>query len=307
MKESTRQEYVRLGAHFVKTVKEQNSDLGHIPPSLYLDALKERAGKTTPAYWRRLKTGYAEWCFNEGYSKQGNNIKKIKNPVTEKGFKNMPDETKARKKAKVIKNDDFMKLFEAADDATKATMIAIHQLGVRPAEIEGIEHIAGDRFFIKGVKTNAEGNRGLDRILKIDNEKGVRNIINAIGILNREANEKNISVGEVVGRVRKRFDRLAVKTFPRRKLKVCLYSIRHQYGSDLKASDLSREEMAYIMGHQSTKSIERYGDRRSGRSGGAGVRADEKGWEKKIRANHNAPDSARTYQKSRDNDRGLGY
>lgn len=43
-----------------------------------------------------------------------------------------------------------------------------------------------------------------------------------------------------------------------------MYTLRHQFGSNLKASGMSAIEMAYVMGHQATDSISRYGDKRLG-------------------------------------------
>lgn len=45
-----------------------------------------------------------------------------------------------------------------------------------------------------------------------------------------------------------------------------MYTLRHQFGSNLKASGMSAIEMAYVMGHQATDSISRYGDKRFGRA-----------------------------------------
>ena len=45
-----------------------------------------------------------------------------------------------------------------------------------------------------------------------------------------------------------------------------LYSWRHQLGADLKASKLNRVLAAYIMGHQSTESVNAYGNSKTGNS-----------------------------------------
>ncbi|MCA1789343.1 MAG: hypothetical protein LC667_05640, partial [Thioalkalivibrio sp.] len=49
-----------------------------------------------------------------------------------------------------------------------------------------------------------------------------------------------------------------------------LYTFRHQLGAELKSMKLDRRAIAYIMGHQSTQSVEVYGDRRKSR-GGIGI------------------------------------
>lgn len=301
MKESTRLEYVRLGAHFVRTVQEQNPELGHIPPSMYLDALKERAATTTPAYWRRLKTAYSEWCFEQKYNKQGKAIKALKNPLTENGAhkkRPLPEAAKKRKKANHINQADFDKIYSDADESTKAVMDAIDLTGCRPSEISTIQRLDFDTFRIESSKKDEKNMRGLDRDIQFENWDidNIERLNRAILNLQHDAKSQNISVEQLVGRIQKRFDKLAIKKFPRRKLKICLYSLRHQFGSNLKSSGLSRTEMAYLMGHQATKSVERYGDPRKGSKNGVRVRAAGE-HKDLVRENHNSPDAGRTYQK----------
>lgn len=59
-----------------------------------------------------------------------------------------------------------------------------------------------------------------------------------------------------------KFDYQMKKLFPRRKHRPNLYTLRHMHGTKLKNSNLTRKEVAYLMGHQSTESIARYGDKR---------------------------------------------
>ncbi|MFM5276678.1 site-specific integrase, partial [Aeromonas caviae] len=51
--------------------------------------------------------------------------------------------------------------------------------------------------------------------------------------------------------------------WPARKSLPTFYSWRHQMGSELKASGLDRQRIAYIMGHQATSSVDKYGNRKS--------------------------------------------
>ncbi len=61
-----------------------------------------------------------------------------------------------------------------------------------------------------------------------------------------------------------RLNNLTRETWPRRKTQATFYSFRHQLGSNLKASGIDRSEVAYLMGHQSTSSVDAYGDKRKG-------------------------------------------
>lgn len=60
-------------------------------------------------------------------------------------------------------------------------------------------------------------------------------------------------------------------------------------GSDLKASGLSRTEVAYIMGHQSTESVDRYGNAKTARKGAMCPRADKEADMSHVRIDHKAP------------------
>lgn len=293
MNESTREQYIKLGAHFISKVQEKYG-MDDLPPKLYRNELLSRAHTTTPAYWRRLRTAYAEWCFNEGYNNSGKQVKALVNPVTANKGSALPEAAKKRRKATGLNDKDFAKLYAGADNATKAVMMVIRQTGCRPSEIASIKAQGFWSYHIESAKKSA--GRGLDRTLVFDtdNRQRVEVLRNSIETLRREAAKDGVPVEVLVERVQRRFDRLAVKTFPRRKLKVCLYSMRHQMGSNLKASGMSRKEIAYIMGHQSTKSIERYGDRRKA-SGGAGLRAAGD-FENAVRENHKPIDNARTFE-----------
>lgn len=307
MKDDTRIEYVRLGAHFVKTVQEQEGE-GHIPPSVYFAALKERAATTTPAYWRRLKTAYAEWCFENKYTKQGNSVKELKNPLTANGAHKkvpLPIEAKKRRKATGISEVDFEKIYAAADESTRSVMDAMRLTGCRPSEISSVECLGFETFRIKSVKKDEKNTRGLDRDISFDENDitGITELNGSILTLQYNAEKSGITVDELVSRVQRRFDKLSVKAFPRRKLKICLYTLRHQFGSNLKASSKSRKEVAYLMGHRSTKSIDRYGDVRKGSKSAVVISAGAE-FDSKVRENHNALDSARTHTKSKTRDYG---
>ncbi len=58
---------------------------------------------------------------------------------------------------------------------------------------------------------------------------------------------------------------LTVALWPRRERLPTLYTLRHQMGAGLKSSGLPPEEVAAVMGHQSTASASVYGYKVSGR------------------------------------------
>ncbi|MNN51616.1 hypothetical protein D3C81_1662700 [compost metagenome] len=124
--------------------------------------------------------------------------------------------------------------------------------------------IEGDLIKIRGAKKSHEGQRGMDRSLVLD-EDAVDIVRAALGTL-RAAN---------IGAIQDRISAAGRRIWPQRKAWPSLYSWRHQLGSDLKASGLSRVEIAYLMGHQSTESVEQYGNRKTARSGAVLPRAPE--------------------------------
>lgn len=159
-------------------------------------------------------------------------------------------------------------------------------LGCRPNEMLGIKILDDNRVFIPASKKWEKGDRGIDRIVTLENPNELQTIKCAIEDLSKEPPHKT-----GIEAIQQRFNRLAKKVFKKRTIKPIptLYSFRHQLGSDLKFElnkairngdipRLSREEMAYIMGHQSTASIETYGNFRSGKDRNSirpGISAEE--------------------------------
>ena len=66
-------------------------------------------------------------------------------------------------------------------------------------------------------------------------------------------------------------------------------------GSELKASGLSRRQVAYAMGHQATESVNQYGNRRKSK-GGFKFKIAEDADLSKVRETHTSADSKRNYR-----------
>ncbi|MNJ30660.1 hypothetical protein D3C77_252670 [compost metagenome] len=138
--------------------------------------------------------------------------------------------------------------------------------------------IEGDRVTILGAKKSHSGQRGADRIIVLAPGQNTL-IANAI------AHMQNVDLSKVKDRLRAAGQAL----WPQRKALPSMYSWRHQMGSDLKASGLSRVEVAYIMGHQSTESVDRYGNARTARKGAMCPRADKAADMSQVRELHKQP------------------
>lgn len=271
--EKTKAEYRRLAAHFYK---QRLGD--ELPtPKKITDALKACAGEYRPAYWRRLRNALELDQREKDYKDSAERIKSTINPMTtdrhgplDKGLRG--EVPPKQRRAKSISQEDRAKLWKAAKDLgdrdeTCAAILLAEGLGVRPAEMVGLQ-LDPEKGVVRvtGVKRTDE--RGADRDLTLPDDPSVRkNIKNSIGIIRSAEREKP----GAVRRIQSRLDRLSRKLWPRRQARPSLYTFRHQMGAELKSMKLDRRAIAYIMGHQSTQSVEVYGDRRKSR-GGIGIK-----------------------------------
>lgn len=253
MNEKTQSDYKKLAAHFYK-----NKLNGEQPtPKRIADALKACASDYRPAYWRKLRNALAYDQQSKGYGDAAERINKTQNPATKDGSK--LDVKPKQKRIKAISGEDEKRLIDALmankDHESYAAVRVCKALGVRPAELKHLE-LLGDCVLIKGAKKSHGGSRGADRIVEVSN-KSFNFIKAAIPVLNKAD----------IGRVQDRIRGMGKRLWPKRSAVPTLYTWRHQMGSDLKASGLNRMSVAYIMGHQSTASVNVYGNKRLGNGG----------------------------------------
>jgi len=120
-----------------------------------------------------------------------------------------------------------------------------------------IKALGNNKSFIPSAKKTEDGLRGLDRTVKLDLRKAEA-VEQALKILaDRDPIKGKASL-------QKALERAAKRVWPRRKKRITFYSFRHQMASDLKSAGVNLKTRSYIMGHQSTASISRYGDVRYG-------------------------------------------
>jgi len=275
MTPATEQAYRKLAEHFYST------RLGDQPPTpkRLADALKECAGEYRPAYFRRLRNAIEFDQHDKGFGDAALRVAGVKNPITAPGS---TAEIKPKRAAvkRVTDADETQLLKHLIQNKDKDTYYAIRLIaatGARPAELKNMM-IDGDRVTILGAKKSHDGQRGADRVIMLSPGQG-RLIANAI------AHMPNADLGKVKDRLRAAGKAL----WPQRKALPSMYSWRHQMGSDLKASGLSRIEVAYIMGHQSTESVDRYGNAKTARKGAMCPRADKESDMSHVRVDHKAP------------------
>lgn len=275
MTPATQDAYRKLAEHFYTT------RLGGQPPTpkKLADALKAAAGDYRPAYFRRLRNALEFDQQDRGFGEAAIRVAEVKNPVTAPGS---TAQVKAKRAAvKRISDADEKRLLDRLvankDKDTYYAVRLIAATGARPAELKNMV-IEGDRVTILGAKKSHSGQRGADRIIVLAPGQNTL-IANAI------AHMQNVDLSKVKDRLRAAGQAL----WPQRKALPSMYSWRHQMGSDLKASGLSRVEVAYIMGHQSTESVDRYGNARTARKGAMCPRADKAADMSQVRELHKQP------------------
>lgn len=259
MDEATKAGYRKLAKHFYATrLNDQTPS-----PKRITDALVTAAPEYRPAYWRRLRNALALDQKEKGYTDAADRINATQNPVTKAGSKLAVKAKQTRVKAvKAADEQQLQRYFTAANDYESLSAIVVTRLtGARPAELCSIR-VEGGLVHVRGAKQSHNGQRGLDRVLKLP-EVETQLVAEMLKVL------QSANIGAIQDRVTSAGQRL----WPQRRAVPSLYSWRHQLGSDLKASGLSRVEIAYIMGHQSTESVEQYGNRKTARAGAVLPRA----------------------------------
>lgn len=264
MEEATKKAYLKLAEHFYKErIKEDK-----LTPKLITDALIDCAAEYRPAYWRKLRNALEFDQAEKGFRKAADRIKQTKNPLT---LKSAPAMIKAKikkkgRRVKAVTDADHEKIVryfnEKKDWAVVSALVIAKLTGCRPAEMSSIKVLDG-AIFITGAKKTDSNERGLDRTLLFD-EKTLAKIKKSINYIKAEESSKEGLKTSAMTRIQARLDNGTKALWPRRKSTVTLYSYRHQMGSDLKSSTIDRVAVAYMMGHQATKSVNVYGNRKTG-------------------------------------------
>ncbi len=252
MQEKTQAEYRSLAEHFYATKLR-----GQPPsPKRVADALAACSADYRPASWRRLRCAIAYDQEAKGYGDAAERIRAVENLARKQGLPMKPKQRRATE----INAKDEKKLLDhlgmSGDVEVAAAVVMAKYLGVRPAEMMDVR-IRNGMVEIRGAKKSHEGARGADRVVDVHPDV-LQIIATCIGHLQS-------SPRGLVG-VQDRLRRICSGLWPQRKALPTLYTFRHQLGSDLKAHGVDRVEIAYLMGHQATKSVDQYGDKRRGRT-----------------------------------------
>lgn len=277
MTPATQHSYRQLSAHFYSTRID-----GPPTPKRIAEALVKAAQDYRPAYWRRLRSALAFDQAEKGYQTAAERLRATKNPVTLPGS-GIEAKAKQRRIQSVPAKDEaaLLEHLRANGDRPSYGAVMLAKItGARPAEMSSIK-VDGCRVVIQGAKKTADGMRGADRVL-IVSEKEAQMIAACV---DHVANANMGAIQDRIGAAGKRL-------WPQRSAVPSLYSWRHQLGSELKAAGLARKEVAYLMGHQATASVDRYGNRRTAR-GGKVPRAAEGETFETVRETHSEPPAAK--------------
>lgn len=288
MKKATSDEYIKIAEGFYKHYLS-----GEPPTAKRLkSALLGLQQEFRPNYWRKLKIAIAHDQEQRGYKDVAEVVRGLVNQVAKDAVirKDYSALKPRLPRVKRLKPDDKVRIAEALKakgDQLLADMYRVCEFtGCRPVEVASVR-VSVDEVMIAGAKVNDK--RGVKfRTLRGFDEMELALLKRATGRLRQALlDEQSVNVGAL----QDRFDRLMKKTFPRRKHKPTLYTLRHQFGSNLKASGMSREAIAVCMGHRSTSSADTYGDRRTGSKGfkiEPGKMHQQMGYDE-INSNHSAP------------------
>jgi|AutmiccommuBRH23_1029490.scaffolds.fasta_scaffold23399_3 hypothetical protein len=251
MNTDTQSAYVGLASNFYAT-RMQGVELNELN---IIGALLRAAPDYRPDYYRRLRNALAFDQKRRGNFWAAQEINRTLNPVTVLG---LPRKQKQQRPQKLSTADfeAWLRYLAERDMPVEAgALMVISLTGARPCELNGIS-IDGRRIHVSGAKLSHNGLRGASRTLEADD--GVCNIL-------RDALAAFKCQPRSMDSIRVALHQVATELFGRRKVP-SMYTLRHQFGANLKASGMSAVEMAYVMGHQATDSISRYGDRRTGRA-----------------------------------------
>lgn len=217
--------------------------------------IDEDAYKMQPGSWSNLKRAISALAVEHHHLKLAADVRSLRNQAVLN--KSVP---KIQKKVKKLSLKDTRLIVNAvAQNSTnelKAAVFLSYHLGARPSELKTITPLSSDRFKIITSKKDSKGKRGIDRIIIITDEKIAKQIPASISKL------KNAKIKHLQDNFAYRMKKL----FPRRKKRPTLYTFRHQLASDYKSEGYSKEAIAYLLGHQSTRTQENYGNKRSGGS-----------------------------------------
>lgn len=277
MSPATQTAYRSLAANFYATRLR-----GEQPTAKRIaDALKAAASEYRPDYWRRLRNSLAFDQEEKGFKEAAARVNATQNPATKPGsaIEIKPKQVRVKRLIEADERKFADYLNKNGDTESYYAVVIAKITGARPAEFHSIK-VNGNSIYITGAKKSHGGTRGADRVLVVSDLEA-KLVADGVQCL------RGANIGAIQDRIRAAGRRL----WPQREAVPSLYSWRHQLGSNLKASGRDRKEIAYLMGHQSTASVDRYGNRKTAGGGNIPGVPDGTNFDK-IRELHREPPAA---------------
>ncbi len=261
MNKKTQRAYLSLASHFY-TKHLPATPLSELNEFNVIGALLRAAPDYRPDYFRRLRNALAFDQKVRGQFWLAKEINRTLNPVT---VLDLPRKRRRARQQK-ISDEDFgawVQVLLTRNLLVEAgALMLICMTGARPCELGNIS-IEGTRIKIPGAKHSHGGLRGADRVLEADQ--------NFCLLVSQAQGAFRSDVTRSLDSIRMAIHEAAKVAFAHGKTP-SMYTLRHQFGANLKASGMSRIQIAYVMGHQATDSIGRFGDKRYGRADAVQVR-----------------------------------
>lgn len=234
-----------------------------------------------PSTWRKYRSSlqyYANNLFNNGNITSKKTLEKIEIYLSNKSKINCREKkrTSALKK-KNITVEDYKKLAltlgESRSKNSKMLILWLYVntlVGLRPSEWKNTKILHRDgkeSIQVTNAKNTNGRSHGEYRYISIEDfsEKDKKMIKNFQAACQAITNAGGFD--KVYSDCRKLLQRTVRRIWPKRKKNITLYTTRHQFSADLKKSNSSLSEIAYLMGHISTETAtSHYGKRRYGNS-----------------------------------------
>lgn len=266
---STEEQYSRIARQLLKRFAESKGQPWNHGPIEVATWLKDEAEANK---WARRTLGLYRrslaWFMRQnGPIEAVNAINDVRPLLSNRGHNT------SGKKLKKIPSDKMNRLLEhlnksrnQLDHSIEHWLLAGLASGLRPCEWDEA-HLWGLKLHVRNAKGNAVRANGDKRILEFvlpEHENEINSIRNLLEDIQRWKESGN-NFESFYASCRKRLYYVNNLLWPRSAQNISLYSTRHQFAADMKASGLTKNEIAALMGHASDESATiHYARRRSG-------------------------------------------
>jgi integrase len=250
--------------------------------------LSQKKTTWTQSTWRRYKAGLIVWCDKEDYASLKIALKNTSNEGCKDDKCRLPAKERktSGKRAKKVSDEELKTIKNATKSLPKRSYWAREGMsvfftclytGMRPCELETAEIIPGEFpgdevIKITNGKQDKERAHGEFRHLTITDfpsswKADIRKQLSR-SKRTRNATGHKISHKTYIHHAGIGFSNLIQRLFPNKDLHITIYTARHQFSANAKRNGKSREQVAAMMGHRTTRTAGlHYGKRRSGSLG----------------------------------------